>query len=111
MSLEAWSDALGLLSGVALLVTAWRNDGLYGFVDRLRAAVAEAGKGQQAGTPEPLSATRSVAAEPDKMASSVISALEAELTTWSWVDRWSLRMGAFLLLLSYGLKVAATILK
>jgi hypothetical protein len=90
VTLEHASDALGLLSGIALLVTAWRNDGLFGFNERLRQAVEQSKK---------LSAT------PDKMAGAIVAALDADATTWSWVDRWSLRSGAGLLLLSYALKL------
>jgi hypothetical protein len=90
LTLEHVSDALGFLSGVALLVTAWRNDGLFGFNERLRRAVENSKK---------LSAT------PDKMAGAIVAALDADATKWSWVDRWSLRIGAGLLLLSYALKL------
>lgn len=90
MTAENLSDVFGFLSGIALLVTAVRNDGLYVFVDRLRTAVDNA----QA-TPNQL----------DKMAGPVTKALQDELSKWSWIDRWSLRAGAFLLLLSYGIKV------
>ncbi len=38
------------------------------------------------------------------MAGTIVTALEGELTKWSWVDRWSLRAGAGLLVLSYALK-------
>lgn len=90
LTLEHVSDAFGFFSGVALLVTAWRNDGLYGFVDRLRKAVENAKK---------------LAATPDKMAGPIVAALDADTTKWSWVDRWSLRVGAGLLLVSYALKL------
>jgi hypothetical protein len=89
-TLENWSDLAGFVSGAALVVTAWRNDGLYGFVDNLRAAVDEAKK----------------AAKTDEMSAAVVTALEEELGHWSWVDRWSLRFGAGLLVLSYLLRMA-----
>lgn len=89
MDAEGWSDLCGLLSGLALVVTAWRNDGLYGFVDRLRAAV-DAAKAR---------------ASADEMAPTVVAALEGELGRWSWIDRWSLRAGAALLVLSFALKL------
>lgn len=90
MNLENWSDLSGLLGGLALVVTAWRNDGLYGFVDKLRKSV-EAAK-QHAPTP-------------DAMAGAIVASLESELTKWSWIDRWSLRAGAGLLVVSYALKI------
>lgn len=103
MASEGWSDLSGLISGVALLITAVRNDGLYVFVDKLRTAVettrkqaAEAAQSAEPSKPEP---------PPDKLAEPITKALEAELTKWSWIDRWSLRVGAFFLLLSYGIKV------
>ena len=40
MNLENWSDLCGLASGLALVVTAWRNDGLYGFVEAFGPAQA-----------------------------------------------------------------------
>jgi len=89
MSLETWSDLAGLLSGFALLVTAWRNDGLSGFIDRLRSVVSEA------------KAIDQVDAKADK----VLSGLESELGRWTWVDRWSLRVGALALLLAFVLKM------
>ena len=90
MNLENWSDLSGLVSGFAFIVTAWRNDGLYGFVDKLRKSVEEA---------------RKRAPAQDAMAGTVVTALEGELATWSWLDRWSLRAGAGLLVLSYVLKL------
>lgn len=90
MNLENWSDLSGFLSGVALAVTAWRNDGLYGFVDNLRKSVE--------------TAKRSAPSQ-DAMAGTIVTALEGELTKWSWVDRWSLRVGAGMLVLSYTLKI------
>ena len=103
MTSEGWSDLSGLISGVALLITAVRNDGLYVFVDKLRTAVettrkqaAEAAQSADTSKPKP---------PPDKLAEPITKALEAELTKWSWIDRWSLRVGAFFLLLSYGIKV------
>ena len=90
MNLENWSDLCGLASGLALVVTAWRNDGLYGFIDNLRKSVEKA---------------KQSAPTQDAMASTIVTALESELTKWSWIDRWSLRAGAGLLVLSYGLKV------
>lgn len=103
MTSEGWSDLSGLISGVALLITAVRNDGLYVFVDKLRTAVettrkqvAEAAQSEETSKPKPST---------DKLAEPITKALEAELTKWSWIDRWSLRVGAFFLLLSYGIKV------
>ncbi|HZV92081.1 MAG TPA: hypothetical protein VFF72_02625 [Caldimonas sp.] len=96
MTLENWSDLSGLLGSLALVVTAWRNDGLYGFIDKLRAAVKKAGDDAKAASRE--------ATEP--LADPVLKSLESELTKWSWVDRWSLRAGAFLLVLSYFLRLA-----
>ncbi len=96
VTLENWSDLSGLLGSLALVVTAWRNDGLYGFIDKLRAAVKKAGEDAKAAPRE--------ATEP--LADPVLKSLESELTKWSWVDRWSLRAGAFLLVLSYFLRLA-----
>lgn len=90
MSLETWSDVCGLVSGILLVVTAWRNDGLYGFVDNLRKAVAEA---------------KAKARPDDPLAPDVIAALEGELTKWSWIDRWSLRGGAVFLIVAFLLKL------
>lgn len=88
--LEGLSDVAGLLSGICLLVTAWRNDGLLGFIERMRAVVDEA---RRLGVAD---------AKTDK----VLDGLQAELNRWTWVDRWSLRAGAALLLLSFALKMA-----
>lgn len=90
MSLENWSDLCGLLSGIALIVTAWRNDGLYGFVDNLRKAVNDA---------------KAKALPEDPMAPEVLAALQGELAKWSWMDRWSLRAGAVFLIASFALKL------
>ena len=79
MNLENWSDVSGLASGLALVVTAWRNDGLYGFVDKLRKSVEEA---------------KQTAPTQDAMAGTIVTSLESELAKWSWIDRWSLRAGA-----------------
>ena len=43
--------------------------------------------------------------QPDKLAGPIVEALQSELTKWTWVDRWALRVGAFLLCVSYGLKL------
>ena len=88
-TLENWSDFAGFLSGVALVVTAFRNDGLNGFVDRLKSTVETARKN----------------AKEDEMGPAVVSGLEEELTKWTWVDRWSLRAGASLLVAAYVLKI------
>ncbi|MEO8541987.1 MAG: hypothetical protein ABJA49_08340 [Betaproteobacteria bacterium] len=88
-TLESWSDLLGLLSGIALVITAFRNDGLNGFVDRLKSTVQTAKKN----------------ANVDEMGQAVVSGLEEELTNWTWVDRWSLRVGAILLVMAYFLKI------
>jgi hypothetical protein len=90
MNLENWSDISGLASGLALVVTAWRNDGLYGFVDNLRKSVEKA---------------KQTAPTQDAMAGTIVTSLENELGKWSWIDRWSLRAGAGLLVLSYVLKM------
>ena len=90
MNLENGSDLSGFLGSIALVITAWRNDGLYGFVDKLRKSVVTA---------------RQNASKEDAMAGIVVTALEDDLDKWSWVDRWSLRVGAGLLVLSYGLKM------
>lgn len=95
VTLENWSDLTGLLGSLALVVTAWRNDGLYGFIDKLRAAVNKAAASAKAASVEP--------AEP--LADPVVKSLESELTKWSWIDRWSLRVGASLLVLSYLLRL------
>ena len=91
MNLENWSDVSGLASGLALVVTAWRNDGLYGFVDQLRKSVEEA---------------KQTAPKQDAMAGTIVTSIESELAKWSWIDRWSLRAGAGLLVFSYVLKMA-----
>ncbi len=90
MTAETFSDLLGFLSGIALLVTAWRNDGLWGFVSRLRQSVEQAKQSAKA---------------PDKKAADVVASLETELTNWSTVDRWAMRVGAGLLVLSFAFKV------
>ena len=89
MTLETLSDLAGLLSGVCLLVTAWRNDGLFGFIDRMRKIVDEA-KAQG------LADTKT-----DK----VLDGLQAELSRWTWLDRWSLRVGAAMLFTAFVLKM------
>ena len=94
MSAEDWSDLLGFGSGIALVYTAWRNDGLFAFVDSLRGALAKAKADK---LPE------------DKKATSVVAALEGELAKWSGKDRWFLRGGVVLLLLSYGFKVGPSL--
>lgn len=88
--LELLSDVAGLLSGICLLVTAWRNDGLLGFIERMRAVVGEA-------------RTLGVA---DAKTDKVLDGLHAELNRWTWLDRWSLRLGAALLVAAFGLKMA-----
>ncbi|HPO21052.1 MAG TPA: hypothetical protein PLO07_17795 [Rubrivivax sp.] len=88
--LELLSDVAGLLSGICLLVTAWRNDGLLGFIERMRAVVGEA-------------RTLGVA---DAKTDKVLDGLQAELNRWTWLDRWSLRLGAALLVAAFGLKMA-----
>lgn len=87
--LELLSDVAGLLSGICLLVTAWRNDGLLGFIERMRAVVGEA-------------RTLGVA---DAKTDKVLDGLQAELNRWTWLDRWSLRLGAALLVAAFGLKM------
>jgi hypothetical protein len=89
VTLETLSDIAGLLSGVCLLVTAWRNDGLFGFIDRMRKIVDEA-KAQGLA---------------DAKADKVLDGLQAELSRWTWLDRWSLRAGAALLLTAFMLKM------
>lgn len=89
MSLETWSDGLGFVSGVVLMVTAFRNDGLHAFIVRLRQRIADAKRDH------PM---------PDKWAGPVVEGLEKDLASWSPVDRWLLRAGAALLCLSYGVK-------
>lgn len=117
MTLENWSDLAGLIGSLALVVTAWRNDGLYGFIERLRKAVTEStsttAPKPSATTPTappaaPLAAPAPVAATPsvDPLALPVLAALQSELTTWSSIDRWSLRIGAALLMVSYLLRLA-----
>jgi hypothetical protein len=90
MTAETFSDVLGLLSGIALFLTAWRNDGLSAFVTGLRRSIGEAKK-----TPGGA----------DKKADAVVTALEKDLTTWSTFDRWALRAGALLLGASFLVKV------
>lgn len=87
--MEFWSDLCGLFSGFALLVTAWRNDGLYGFIDRLKVAVKNA----------------STAGTADAKAAAVVSGLEGELSKWTWIDRWALRAGALFLIAAFVLKM------
>jgi hypothetical protein len=70
---------------------------LYGYVEKLRKAVDTARKASLADVPR----------EPDKLAGAVVEALHVELSRWSWVDRWSLRAGAGLLILSYLLKLVS----
>jgi hypothetical protein len=88
-TLENWSDLTGLMGSLALVVTAFRNDGLNGFVDRLRKTVENAKR----------------AAKEDAMAPTIVKGLEEELTKWTWIDRWSLRAGAGLLVAAYLLKL------
>ena len=89
MTLETLSDVAGLLSGVALLFTAWRNDGLFGFIDRMRAVVDEA-KAQGLA---------------DSKTDKVLEGLRAELDRWTWLDRFSLRFGAGMLFAAFLLKM------
>lgn len=88
-TLENWSDLTGLTGSLALVVTAFRNDGLNGFVDRLKKTVERAKR----------------AAKEDAMAATIVRGLEEELTKWTWIDRWSLRVGAGLLVAAYLLKL------
>lgn len=39
------------------------------------------------------------------MAPTIVKGLEEELTKWTWIDRWSLRAGAGLLVAAYLLKL------
>jgi hypothetical protein len=89
VTLETLSDLAGLLSGGCLLITAWRNDGLFGFIDRMRTIVDEA-KAQGFA---------------DARADKVLDGLQAELGRWTWLDRWSLRLGAAMLLGAFVLKM------
>ena len=104
MTLENWSDLSGLLGSLALVVTAWRNDGLYGFIDKLRKAVNDA-KTQAPAVVAPPPVAADTATGPDPLAGPVLRALESELTKWSGVDRWSLRVGGGLLVVSYLLRL------
>jgi hypothetical protein len=104
VTLENWSDLSGLLGSLALVVTAWRNDGLYGFIDKLRKAVNEA-KTRAPAVAMPPTESPAPATNPDPLAGPVLTALECELTKWSGVDRWSLRVGAALLVVSYLLRL------
>ena len=89
MSLAEFSDLLGFASGVCLVYTAWRNDGLLSFVDSVRTDLNKADNKDKPA---------------DKKAEMVIKALEKEATTWTWRDRWALRVGVALLLVSYAIK-------
>jgi hypothetical protein len=89
VTLETLSDLAGLLSGVSLLITAWRNDGLFGFIDRMRKVVDEA-KAQGLA---------------DTKTDRVLDGLQAELGRWTWLDRWSLRVGAAMLFIAFVLKM------
>ena len=104
MTLENWSDLSGLLGSLALVLTAWRNDGLYGFIDKLRKAVNDA-KTRAPAVVAPPPGAPVVATGADPLAGPVLLALESELIKWSRVDRWSLRAGALLLVVSYLLRL------
>lgn len=93
VTLETLSDISGLLSGICLLITAWRNDGLFGFIDRMRQVVDEARKQGVAD------------AKTDKV---LDDGLQAELSRWTWLDRWSLRLGATMLVFAFVLKMIHT---
>jgi len=88
-TLENWSDFAGLLSGIALVITAFRNDGLNGFVVWLKSTIETARKN----------------AKVDEVGHAVVTGLESELTKWARIDRWSLRVGAILLVTAYFLKI------
>lgn len=90
MTAETFSDVLGLMSGIALMLTAWRNDSLSAFLAGLRISIEEAKK-----TPGGA----------DKKADAVATALEKDLSRWSIIDRWALRVGALLLGASFLVKV------
>lgn len=42
----------------------------------------------------------------DAKTDKVLDGLQAELNRWTWLDRWSLRLGAALLVAAFGLKMA-----
>lgn len=90
MTAETFSDVLGLASGIVLLLTAFRNDGLGAFVVRLRESIDQA---------------RQTPGGADKKAEAVEQALKQELTTWQRFDRYALHWGAGLLMLSFLFKV------
>ena len=89
MTLETLSDVAGLLSGLCLLFTAWRNDGLFGFIDRMSKVIDEA-------------RAQGIV---DAKAAKVLDGLQSELGRWTWADRWSLRLGAALLVATFLLKM------
>jgi hypothetical protein len=89
MTASEWSDLSGFASGVCLVYTAWRNDGLLSFVDSVR---TDLNKPENKDKPT------------DKKAEMVIASLEKEATTWSGRDRWALRVGVAMLLASYAIK-------
>lgn len=93
MSAETLSDIFGLASGIVLLLTAFRNDGLGAFIVELRKSIEGAKKSKEGA---------------DQLAEFVASSLDKDLTTWSTFDRYALHIGAALLALSFGFKVGPT---
>jgi len=95
MNLEVASATLGLLSGLVLSITAWRNDRLLLKVSSLKKKV-EAAAAQNA---------------QDEMAAPTVASLEADVNKWTWLDRWSLRIGVMLLFASFGCSLANSLCK
>ena len=89
MNFEVASDIVGLLSGVLLVITAVRADHVQSALQPLLRAISR-GKNT---------------AQVEQNAESVAGAIERDLQGWTWLDRWSLRGGMGLLLVSFFLKM------
>jgi hypothetical protein len=87
--LELWSDVIGFFSAIAMLLPTLRADKLLKFVAQFRGSLKEA--------------RRSGGVDPN--ADKYLEWLENEPGKWSRFDAVCLRLGAALLVLSFGLKI------
>jgi hypothetical protein len=88
-ALELWSDVVGFVAAVIMLLPAVRADRLLQFITQFRQATADARK-RGSGDPNL-----------DKY----LDWLANTSGTWSSFDGWCLRLGALLLVLSFALKL------
>ena len=89
VGLELWSDLIGFLSAIVMLLPVLRADRLLKFVTSFR---SDFDKAQQRGGGDPN-------------AGRYLRWLENEPGKWSYFDSACLRVGAALLVLSFGLKI------